>query len=63
MTACTDNGIFKADDWIKHEMQYVNDYFKKINVWDGITDQNIVSFRQTRPGLLFAFGDDIINEE
>ena len=41
----------------------MNDYLKKINIWDGITNQNIASLRQTWEGLLFAFGDGVINEE
>ena len=57
MTACIEDEILKTEDWIEHEMKYVNDYLKKINIWDGITYQNMASFRQTREGLLFAFDD------
>ena len=41
----------------------MNDYLKKINVGDGMTDQNVESFRQTQNGLLFAFDDGVIDEE
>lgn len=63
MMACIKDGIFKTKDWTQHETEYVNDYFKKINIWDGITDQNMASFRETWEGLLFALDDAVINEE
>ena len=43
----------KTEDWIEYETQYSNDYLKKINILEGITDQKMVSFRETREGLLF----------
>ena len=45
MTACIANGILKTEEWIEHETQYVNGYLKKINIWNGITDQIIGPFR------------------
>ena len=57
MTACIKDEILKTEDWIKHKTKYVKDYLKKINIWDGITDQNMALFRQTREYLLFAFDD------
>ena len=61
MTACIEDGILKTKDWIEHETQYVNGYLKNLNIWGGITDQNMVSFRQTREGLLYTFDDGVIN--
>ena len=52
MTDCIEDWILKAEDCIEDATQYVNNYLKKMYIWDGFTDQNMVLFKRERAYFL-----------